>query len=65
VAWYQDLVSSLTGDLAQFEKIKKVALLPRELSQEAGEITPTLQVKRRVVEARYKELIDDMYRGAV
>jgi long-chain acyl-CoA synthetase len=65
VSHYMDLVSGMTGELAQFEKIKKIALLPRELTQEAGEITPTLKVKRRVVEERYKELIDDMYRGAL
>jgi len=61
VAWYQALVNEMTGDLAQFEKIKKVALLPRELTQEAGEITPTLKVKRRVVEEKYKAMIDAMY----
>jgi long-chain acyl-CoA synthetase len=61
VAFYQALVNEMTGDLAQFEKIKKVALLPRELTQEAGEITPTLKVKRRVVEERYKAAIDAMY----
>ena len=64
VSHYLDLVSSMTGDLAQFEKIKKVALLPKELSQEAGELTPTLKVKRRVVEERYRSLIDEMYQGA-
>jgi long-chain acyl-CoA synthetase len=58
---YQALINELTPDLAQFEKIKKVALLTREFSQEAGEITPTLKVKRRVVEERYKPLIDAMY----
>ncbi|HKZ32991.1 MAG TPA: long-chain fatty acid--CoA ligase [Vicinamibacteria bacterium] len=61
---YLGLVSSMTGELAQFEKIKKLALLPKELSQEAGELTPTLKVKRRVVEERYRSLIDDMYQGA-
>ena len=61
---YLGLVASLTGELAQFEKIKKLALLPRELTQEAGEITPTLKVKRRVVEERYRALIDGMYQGA-
>jgi long-chain acyl-CoA synthetase len=65
VDYYQELVASMTGELAQFEKIKKIALLPKELTQEAGEITPTLKVKRRVVEERYKALIDDLYRGAV
>ncbi len=64
VAHYLELVRGLTADLAQFERIKKLALLPRELSQEAGELTPTFKVKRRVVEERYKELIDDLYRGA-
>jgi len=64
VAHYQELLSGMTGDLAQFEKIKKLALLPRELSQEAGELTPTLKVKRRVVEERYRTLIDDLYQGA-
>jgi len=64
VAHYMELVSSMTGDLAQFEKIKKLALLPQELSQEAGELTPTLKVKRRVVEARHKALIDEIYQGA-
>jgi long-chain acyl-CoA synthetase len=61
LAWYQALVNEMTGDLAQFEKIKKIALLPRELTQEAGEITPTLKVKRRVVEEKYKATIDAMY----
>jgi len=64
VAHYLELVRAMTGDLAQFEKIKKVALLPKELTQAAGELTPTFKVKRRVVEERYKELIDDLYRGA-
>ena len=61
VGHYQALVNQLTPELAQFEKIKKLALLTREFSQEAGEITPTLKVKRRVVEERYKPLIDAMY----
>ena len=51
------------GDLAQFEQIKKIALLPREFSLEAGELTPTLKVKRRVVEQKYKDMIDRMYEG--
>ncbi len=37
-------------------------LLPRELSQEEDELTPTLKVKRRVIEQRYAELIDSIYR---
>jgi long-chain acyl-CoA synthetase len=64
LAHYQGLVDAMTADLAQFEKIKKVALLARELTQDAGELTPTLKVRRRVVEERYKPRIDAMYEGA-
>jgi long-chain acyl-CoA synthetase len=61
---YRQLVDSMTTDLAQFEKIKKITLLAREFSQDSGELTPTLKVKRRVVEERYKALIDAMYEGS-
>jgi long-chain acyl-CoA synthetase len=64
LAFYQKLVTDLTPDLAQFEKIKKLTLIPREFTIEAGELTPTLKVKRRVVEAKYKDVIDRMYQGA-
>jgi long-chain acyl-CoA synthetase len=64
VAFYKARVDEVLPDLASFERIKKLCLLPRELSLEAGELTPTLKVKRRVIEARYKELIDRMYEGA-
>ena len=64
VAFYQKLVNDLTPDLAQFEKIKKITLIPREFTIEAGELTPTMKVKRRVVEAKYKDVIDRMYQGA-
>jgi len=64
VAHYAGLVDQMTQDLAQFEKIKKVALLTKEFSQESGELTPTLKVKRRVVEERFKATIDAMYEGS-
>lgn len=57
-------VDRLTPNLAKYEKIKKVALLPNELSIESGELTPTLKVKRRVVEEKHKALIDRMYEDA-
>ncbi len=58
---YETLVDELTKDLAQFEKIKKIALLPKEFTLEAGELTPTLKVKRRFVEEKYKTAIDSLY----
>jgi long-chain acyl-CoA synthetase len=60
-ALYQKTVDELTGSLAQFEKIKRVALLPNEFTIEAGELTPTLKVKRRVVEEKYKNVINTLY----
>jgi long-chain acyl-CoA synthetase len=64
VAHYDALVQDLTKELAQFERIKKIALLPSEFTVDAGELTPTLKVKRRVVEQKYKDVIDRLYEGA-
>ncbi len=47
--------------LASFETPKKVALLEHDFSVESGEMTPTLKVKRRVVDQRYRALIDQLY----
>ncbi len=50
-----------TADLAPYERIQRVAVLPRDLTIEDGELSPTLKVKRRVVEARYAPLIEQAY----
>jgi long-chain acyl-CoA synthetase len=47
--------------LAHFEQPKKVALLDQEMTVESGELTPTLKVKRKLVNERYRSLIDGMY----
>jgi long-chain acyl-CoA synthetase len=60
-AHYLSLIGELTPDLAQYEKIKKVAVLPTEFSQETGELTPTLKVKRRVIADKYRDVIDRLY----
>jgi long-chain acyl-CoA synthetase len=54
-------VNRSTPDLASYERIKKVALLDRDFDLEAGEVTPTLKVKRSFVEAKFKDLIDTLY----
>ncbi len=54
-------VDKRTNELSRFEKIKAVLLLPREMTVESGELTPTLKVKRRVVVEKYKEQIDQLY----
>jgi long-chain acyl-CoA synthetase len=54
-------VDAVNGKLAKFETIKKYAILPREFSQEEGEITPTLKLKRRVIAERYRDLLESLY----
>lgn len=54
-------VEKYTQDLSQFEKIKAIALLGDELTIEAGELTPTLKVRRRIVADKYKDIIDRLY----
>jgi long-chain acyl-CoA synthetase len=63
VALYQELVDALNRDLSQFERIKRLAILPREFTIDSGELTPTLKVKRKVVEERYKDTIASLYAG--
>ena len=57
-------IEAATPTLAQFEKVKKFALLEREMSVEKGELTPTLKVKRRIVDEMYRDVIDRLYRDA-
>ncbi len=57
----QRQIDGLTPNLARYEKIKKVALLENELTIEGGELTPTLKVKRRVVDQKYRDVIERLY----
>ncbi len=61
VELYRQRVASRMEGLSNFEKVKKFRLLPRELSMEEGELTPTLKTKRRVVEEKFADLIESMY----
>jgi long-chain acyl-CoA synthetase len=54
-------VAKLTAGLADYERIRKVALLPDELTIDNGELTPTLKVKRRVIDEKFGALIDELY----
>ena len=54
-----------TADLAPYEQIRWTGVLPRELTIEAGEVTPTLKVRRRVVEERHGNLVRESRRGAM
>ena len=59
--FYENLIDVKTKSLGQVEKVKKFVLLPNELSQEAGEMTPTLKLKRKFIDKKYKDLIDKLY----
>jgi long-chain acyl-CoA synthetase len=60
-AGYQAVVDSVNSGLAQYERLKQFRLLPREFSIATGELTPTMKVKRRVIETMYAEQISDIY----
>jgi long-chain acyl-CoA synthetase len=62
IAAVQGRVDELNRGLGSWETLKSFRLLARDLSEEAGELTPTLKVKRRVVQERYRDLIETMYR---
>jgi long-chain acyl-CoA synthetase len=64
-ALYEELVDALNRDLSQFERIKRLAILTREFTIDSGELTPTLKVKRKVVEERCKETIASLYADEV
>jgi long-chain acyl-CoA synthetase len=61
VALYKDVVDALNEELSQFERIKRFRLLPREFTIEAGELTPTLKVRRRNVEQNWRAEIEKLY----
>ncbi|MBK3575693.1 long-chain fatty acid--CoA ligase [Streptomyces sp. MBT65] len=64
VALIEGYVKELNEGLQRWQTIKKFRLLPRDLDIEHGEITPSLKLKRPVVEREYKHLIDEMYAGS-
>jgi long-chain acyl-CoA synthetase len=57
-----EAIDKATPDLAPYEKIKKIILLDRDFEIDQEELTPTLKVKRNMVEEKYKDLIDALYR---
>ena len=61
----QEAVDKLNGEINRWETIKKFAILPKDLSLEEGDLTPSMKVKRKAVEAKYKDLLDGFYAGAL
>lgn len=54
-------VAALTAELADYERVRRIALLPEEFTIDNGELTPTLKVKRRVIDEKFGDLIDEIY----
>jgi long-chain acyl-CoA synthetase len=62
VALYQGIVTQVNGTLAHFEDIKRLCVVPDEWSVEEGELTPSMKLKRRVVEKKYSADIAEFYK---
>jgi long-chain acyl-CoA synthetase len=54
-------VAGFTRELADYERIRRIALLPEEFTIDKGEMTPTLKIKRRVIDQKFGDLIDELY----
>lgn len=61
IAMYEKIIAERTTSLGRVEQIKKFTLLTHELTQENGELTPTMKLKRKVIDQKYKLQIDNMY----
>ncbi len=59
----QGYVNDLNGQLNRWETIKKFIVLDHDLSVESGELTPSMKVKRRIVEDNYRDRLDALYAG--
>jgi long-chain acyl-CoA synthetase len=60
-ALYEGIVGEINRNLARYETLKKVLLVPDEFTAEDGTLTPTLKLRRKTIEERYRKQIDDLY----
>ncbi|RZJ18585.1 MAG: long-chain fatty acid--CoA ligase, partial [Acinetobacter sp.] len=63
--WFEKDIKKISNELAKFERIKNFKIKRNPFSMEEGEITPTMKVKRRIVEKKYADAIDAMYEEGV
>ncbi len=61
IQFYEELIDRITPNLASYEKVKKVILMGRDFEIEKGEMTPSLKIKRNIVEEKYQAEIDVLY----
>jgi len=60
-AFLLDEVNRMTPALASYERVKKIVVLEREFDLDLGEVTPTLKVRRNIVERKYADIIESLY----
>jgi long-chain acyl-CoA synthetase len=63
-ALYEGIVEGVNGNLARFEKMKRVLVVAEEFTPENGAMTPTMKLRRKVIEDRYRRQIDNLYAQA-
>jgi long-chain acyl-CoA synthetase len=61
VALYSEFVREVNAGLANFETIKRFRVVPEEWSQDTGELTPSMKLKRRVITERYSAVVSALY----
>jgi long-chain acyl-CoA synthetase len=61
----QPAVDALNAEMPSYSTIKKFAILPKDFTVEDGELTPSLKMKRKVIEQRYDNVLDGFYQGAL
>ena len=61
IALYSDIVRDVNVTLAKFETVKRFRVVAEEWTQESGELTPSMKLKRRVLSAQYASVIDEIY----
>ena len=64
VSLYEGIVEGINQNLARFEKLKRVLLVADEFTADNGALTPTMKLRRRIIEDRYRKQIDDLYTQA-
>jgi long-chain acyl-CoA synthetase len=61
IALYGEIVREVNSGLANFETLKRFRVVAEEWTQESGELTPSMKLKRRAITARYAAVIDELY----
>jgi long-chain acyl-CoA synthetase len=57
----QEIVEDVNRDRVRVEQIKRFVILPRDFTQEDGEVTPTLKLRRKVIHEHFSDAIDELY----